>query len=112
MILGGLLLIDTPQPELRVPVLAILPIAAAVAGIVSFLTYLVIKSIRKKVVTGNQGLMGLEAVVTVALAPEGKVFVEGEIWNATADDKIKKDEKVVIEKVDGMLLHVRRKDKN
>jgi membrane-bound serine protease (ClpP class) len=112
MILGGILLINTPQPELRVPIIAIIPIAAAVAGIVSFLTYLVIKSIRKKVVTGSQALVGSEAVVTVALAPEGNVYVNGEIWSATGDERIKKDEKVVIERVDEMMLYVRRKDKD
>lgn len=109
MILGGMLLIDTPQPELRVPVVAIIPIAVAVAAIVSFLTYLVIKSLRKKVVTGTSGLVGIEAVVTVPLGPEGKVFVQGEIWNAIADEKIKKDEVVIIEKVDEMILHVKKK---
>lgn len=111
MILGGLLLIDTPQPEFKVPVLAIIPIAVAVAAIVSFLTYLVIKSIRRKVVTGTQGLIGEEAVVTVPLMPEGKVFVQGEIWNAKANEKIKKDEIVIIEKVTEMMLFVRKKDK-
>jgi membrane-bound serine protease (ClpP class) len=112
MILGGMLLIDTPQPELRVPIIAIIPIAVAVAAIVSFLTYLVIKSLRKKVVTGTKGLIGLEATVTVPLTPEGKVFVQGEIWNATAVEKIKKDEIVIIEKVDEMKLHVKKKGTN
>lgn len=112
MILGGLLLIDAPSPDLRVPVIAIIPIVVGAAAIVSFLTYLVIKSIRRKVVTGSQGLVGSEGIVTEALSPEGMVFVQGELWNAVAKEKIKKDEKIIIEKVDEMMLYVRRKDRN
>lgn len=82
MVLGGLLLIDSPIPEFRVPVIAIIPIVLAVTVIISFLTALVIKSMNRKVTTGDSGMIGKEAVVTVALNPAGKIYLMGEVWNA------------------------------
>ena len=109
MVLGGILLIDSPIPEFRVPIIAILPIVAAVAVIVIFLTTLVVKSFKRKTVTGDAGMIGAEGVVTAPLNPEGKVFLFGEIWDAEADTNIKKKEKIIVDKVDGMKLYVKRK---
>ena len=44
---------------------------------------LVAKAQRSQVVTGVEGLAGTTGTVTEELAPEGKVFVRGELWNAT-----------------------------
>ena len=38
----------------------------------------------------------------------GKVFVEGEIWNAVSDGSIAKDENVEVTAVDGLTVRVRR----
>ncbi len=109
MVLGGILLIDSPLPEFRVPIITIIPIVVTAAVIISFLTALVIQSLRSGVVTGESALVGETAVVVQTLNPEGKVFISGEIWNAESPEKIKKDDEVIIEKVDGMKLHVKKK---
>ena len=41
-------------------------------------------------------------------APGGKVQAHGEIWNAESDDDIKKGDRVIVENVDGMLVHVKK----
>ena len=48
---------------------------------------------------------------TSVLQPEGKVFVRGEFWNATADGEVGEvgeGEAVEVTGVDGLLLRVRR----
>ena len=54
--------------------------------------------------------MGKTALVKVALKPEGTVFFKGERWKAISEDtEIKTGEEVVIDKVDGLILYVSRK---
>ena len=49
-----------------------------------FLLSLAVRARRNKVVTGVEGMIGETGVAVTALAPEGKVFVHGEYWDASA----------------------------
>ena len=42
-----------------------------------------------------------------ALAPDGRVFVRGEYWNARADEEILADARIEVAEVDGLTLRVR-----
>jgi membrane-bound serine protease (ClpP class) len=42
------------------------------------------------------------------LAPEGKVFVHGEIWNAYADGTIEEGQKIRVLKAEGLKLKVEK----
>jgi membrane-bound serine protease (ClpP class) len=53
-------------------------------------------------------LIGLVGKAQTALAPEGRVFVRGEYWTASADEEIAAGEAVEIAAVEGMRLRVRR----
>jgi membrane-bound serine protease (ClpP class) len=46
-------------------------------------------------------------IAQTALAPAGKVFVHGEIWDAVALTEVPAGEKVVVERVDGFRLSVK-----
>jgi membrane-bound serine protease (ClpP class) len=52
--------------------------------------------------------VGLVGRAASELAPEGRVFVRGEYWNARADERIAPDEAVEITAVEGLKLRVRR----
>ena len=43
-----------------------------------------------------------------AISPKGKVFVEGELWDARSDEDIKEGEEIEIVEVEGLLLKVKR----
>jgi membrane-bound serine protease (ClpP class) len=45
-------------------------------------------------------------VARTPLAPEGKVFVHGELWNAVAALPVGVGEQVVVREVDGLRLQV------
>jgi len=48
--------------------------------------------------------------VKEALDPEGTVFYKGERWSAISDtDQIEPGEEVIITAVDGLILHVARR---
>ena len=42
------------------------------------------------------------------LYPEGTIFIHGEIWNAYAEEPVKKGEKVVVIKNEGLKLFVKK----
>jgi membrane-bound serine protease (ClpP class) len=111
MILGAMMLIDTPAlaPELRVPLAVLLPAVIATAAWTLLLVNLVLRSQRRKSMTGAAGIIDREAVAQTELAPEGWVAVQGERWRAVADAPIAAGEKVVVTAVDGLTLHVQRR---
>jgi membrane-bound ClpP family serine protease len=87
----------------------------AVTGVllVFFLVLLTaaVKARRRRVLTGHEGLIGVAGMVRREIAPgaTGIVLVQGELWRAdAAEGRIGVDEKVVVESVEGLLLHVRR----
>jgi membrane-bound serine protease (ClpP class) len=97
MVIGSIMLIDAPIPELRPSLKFIIPVAVGLSLIFLFLVIIAIRAHAKKVSTGKEGLVGEIGVAQSDLTPKGKVFVHGELWNAEADEDIPKgtDVKVV-----------------
>jgi membrane-bound serine protease (ClpP class) len=62
---------------------------------------------RRRSSVGAQTLVGREAVVVRALAPEGQVAIDGERWKARSDTPVAENAKVVIESIDGLTLTVK-----
>ena len=106
MTLGGLLLVDAPIPEMQVHLLTALAVSIPLGLITVFLMSIALKARANKVVTGGQGLVGEIGMAQTALSPSGKVFVHGEIWNATASGPVAAGQTVVVRKVDGLQLFV------
>ncbi|HET8889120.1 MAG TPA: nodulation protein NfeD [Candidatus Angelobacter sp.] len=106
MVLGALLLIDGPIPELRVNIWTALAVSLPMGAITVFLMTIALKARRNKVVTGAQGMIGEIAIVCVPLTPSGKVFVQGELWDAVAPVNADAGSKVVVRQVENLVLHV------
>jgi len=106
MILGALLLVDAPIPEMRVRLVTALAVSVPIGLITVFLVGLVIKARRSKVVTGSQGLIGEIGVAQSALQPEGKVFVHGELWDAVSSANVAPGARVLVKRIDGLRLSV------
>ncbi len=104
--LGGLLLVDSPIPEMRVHLLTALAVSIPLGLITAFLMTIALKARRNKVVTGAQGLVGETGVAETELTPQGKVFVHGELWDATASSALPIGQLVVVRKIDGLILQV------
>jgi len=96
MIIGSLMLIDAPIPELRPSLKFIIPIVLTLSAIFIFLIYLAVRAHVKRATTGKEGLIGEIGTAQSTIAPEGKVFVHGEIWNAESSEKIPKGSKVEV----------------
>jgi membrane-bound serine protease (ClpP class) len=104
--LGGLLLVDSPIPEMRVHLLTALAVSIPLGLITAFLMTLAVKARRNKVVTGVEGLVGETGVAQTSLSPGGKIFVHGELWDAVSSSDVPAGQSVVVRRVDGLLLRV------
>jgi len=104
--LGGLLLVDSPIPEMRVHLLTALAVSIPLGLITAFLMTLAIKARRNKVVTGREGLVGETGIAQTALSPRGKIFVHGELWDAVSSSDLSAGQSVIVRRVDGLLLQV------
>ena len=104
--LGGLMLVDSPIPEMRVHLLTALAVSIPLGLITAFLMTIALKARRNKIVTGVQGLVGETGVAQTALSPQGKVFVHGELWDAVSSSALPVGQLVVVRKVDGLMLEV------
>lgn len=106
MVLGALLLVDGPIPQLRVQLWAAMAVAVPIGAITVFLMTIALRARRNKVVTGEQGMIGEVAIVCAPLAPSGKVFVQGELWDAVSPVNVEAGGRVVVRKVENLVLHV------
>jgi membrane-bound serine protease (ClpP class) len=104
--LGGLLLVDSPIPEMRVHLLTALAVSVPLGVITAFLMTIAVKARRNKLVSGAQGLIGEAGVAQTPLAPHGKIFVHGELWDAVSSSEIPVGQTVIVRRIDGLLLQV------
>ena len=106
MVLGAMLLVDGPIPEMRVKLITALAVSIPLGAITVFLMTIALRARQSKVVTGEQGLVGSIGVVRSPLAPQGKVFVNGELWDAYAGVPLQAGEQVRVVGVTGLVLEV------
>ena len=106
LLLGSLMLFKGSTPDMKVSLQVVLPTIVIISGFFVAVAGLVFRAQISKPTTGSSGLVGEIGVVKKALAPEGKVFVHGELWNARAKGPIDKDAKVRIVQVVNLTLEV------
>jgi membrane-bound serine protease (ClpP class) len=70
----------------------------------------VIPVIRRRIVSGAEGMIGMTGKVTESLNPVGTVKIKGEYWNAKAiKGNIEIGEEIEVVRIDGLNLEVRKK---
>jgi membrane-bound serine protease (ClpP class) len=106
MVIGALLLVDGPIPEMRVNIVTALAVSIPFALIAVFLMTLVLRARKANIATGVEAMIGELGVARTAVAADGKVFVHGEIWNATAPTPISAGSRVRVRAVDGLRVVV------
>lgn len=105
-VIGALILVDVRTPELRLPLSLVLAVIVPFAVILIFMLKLAVRARRMKVTTGMAGMIGLHGRAQTAIAPEGTVFVRGELWRARSLMRIASGEGVRVTDIDGLTLNV------
>lgn len=111
-VLGSLMLVDAPWPGAGVGLETVLPSALVLGAATVFLITRAVRARRLPPTTGLEALAGEEGEVVEALAPQGKVFVHGEYWDAVADEVLPEGARVRVIGVEGRLLHVTESERS
>ncbi len=109
LVLGSLMLFKTPEPALRVSGELIAMVAAFSVLVVGFLAWMALRAQRLPVRTGMEGMIHEIGVARSPLNLHGKVFVQGEIWDAIADEPVAAGEPVEVVAVRNLTLAVRHR---
>jgi len=104
---GSLILFASPYEFMRVSLPIVLAFVVATMIIAVFLTTIAVRSQRRKIKTGMEGLIGEKAVVKSWREKNGKVFVHGELWEARSEGVLEEGKQVEIVGAEGMKLIVK-----
>ena len=110
LLLGSLMMFKGTGPDFKLSWRVLLPTLILVSGFFVFVAGLVFRAQISKPRTGSRGLVGEIGIVKQALAPEGKVFVHGELWNAKSEQTIDENKKVRVVNVVNLMLEVESAD--
>ncbi|ODS39406.1 MAG: hypothetical protein A7316_05590 [Candidatus Altiarchaeales archaeon WOR_SM1_86-2] len=98
-----------PYIEFIIPWELITAVTIVTAGFFLFAVAAVIKAMKRKVVTGEEGMIGMEGVADTGLKPHGRVYIRGERWKAESTiGDIEKGEKVRVVRTEGLKLFVEK----
>jgi membrane-bound serine protease (ClpP class) len=109
LVLGGFFFTSSSDPEFQVSRWVVFVTAGLIASFFIFVIGALLRSRRLPVVSGAPQLIGRQGRATTPLRPEGRVLIQGEIWNATvADGPVDEGQFVTVVGVDGLRLRVTR----
>ena len=103
---GTLTLVAAPVPEMGVSPWVAVSVSVAFGAITVFLVRLVVRAQKRKARIGPDAMVGSPATAMEALAPQGHVLVEGEIWEAVANAPVATGTKLRVVGHDQLLLQV------
>jgi membrane-bound serine protease (ClpP class) len=105
-VIGSLILIDVPTPELRLPLALVLAVVIPFGVILIMMLKLALRARHEKITTGTAGMVGLRGRAETEIISEGTVFVRGELWRARSPMKIARGEIIRVTGVEGLTLEV------
>ena len=110
MLIGSLMLYDTPETTgIRLSWYVMIPAVGTTAALVFFAVSMGVRALYRPSVTGESAMVGRLGVARSALAPEGQVMIDGELWRAVSQDgAVAAGEPVKVAAIDGLTLKVTR----
>jgi membrane-bound serine protease (ClpP class) len=108
MLLGSILLINTPAQYLQISWAVIIPAVVTTVLFFLFAVGMGLRAQRRKPTTGDKGMVGERGQAVTAVGPAGgRVFVRGEYWRANAAEAIPAGATVEVVRADGLTVEVR-----
>jgi membrane-bound serine protease (ClpP class) len=112
LVAGGMFLFRAPGSELLSISLGVIAGMAITLGVCfTVFALMIAKSLRAKVSTGKEGLVGLDVEITEDLVPEGMVKCHGEVWKARAEGKhLRRGAAALVLATEGIILIIGAKE--
>ena len=111
-VIGGVMLIDTEQPGLGVPLGLILALATTSGLFVFLVSGMALKARRRPQVGGEVALIGSRGEMLDDLDDEGWASIRGECWRVHSATPLKRGQMVRVTSRQGLLLEVSPSDDN
>lgn len=105
-VMGAIMMFDTGVPGFGIsPWFVIITVGVFGLLLMWVIAYL-LRLRRKGAVSGQEQILKDVAIAREDFTDQGEVMLEGEIWSARTDAPVKQGQKLRIERIDGLLLHV------
>ena len=105
-VFGAIIMFDTDVPGFGISIAFVTSIAIVFAALVIWVLGYLLKLRRRGAVSGRGSIIGGVATVLDDFADSGKVWLEGEAWQARSSVPLKQDQEVVVRAMDGLVLVV------
>ncbi len=105
-VFGAIIMFDTDIPGFGISYAFVIGIGVVFALLLIWLLGYLLKLRRRGAVSGRDTVIGSVATALEDFAGTGKVWAEGEAWQARSEVPVLKDEQVVVRGVDGLVLVV------
>jgi membrane-bound serine protease (ClpP class) len=106
LVLGSLLLFESPDPALRVSWSVMIPVLTIICLFFAGVIALVLKAQMRRRRTGKEGMAGEEGKALTDIYETGTALIKGEYWNASSDKRIEAGRGVRVIKVEGLKIKV------
>ncbi|MEI7732031.1 MAG: nodulation protein NfeD [Verrucomicrobiota bacterium] len=108
--LGSLMLFNHTAPGFKLSLAYIIPATLLTAAFFVFIVGAGLRAQFRPALTGQETMLGRTVNALSQIDSQGgKVFIEGELWNAVSDDVIAKGQPVEIAGIEGLTLKVKPK---
>ncbi|MGH8166895.1 MAG: NfeD family protein, partial [Woeseiaceae bacterium] len=105
-IFGAIMMFDSGVPGYDISIAFVVVFAAVTATLLFLMATYLLKLRRRGPVTGRGSIVGGTGIAMEDFNGKGKIWLEGESWQAVSSTPIVKDQQVVVREMDGLILHV------
>jgi membrane-bound serine protease (ClpP class) len=106
LIIGSLMLFETPDPALRVSWNVLVPAVAVTSLFFITVIAIAVKAQLRKPQGGQEGMAGEEGQAVTDVYAGGKVLINGEYWSAVSDVPVAKGAKVRVIRVEHLKVRI------
>lgn len=107
MLIGSLMLIKSDAEFFQISWAVIVPVVTLASAFTLLVIGTGVNALRRRPVTGREGMVGLVGIARTALAPDGQLAVHGELWEAVSEQPVSAGAEVEVTAVDGLRLRVK-----
>ena len=105
-IIGSIMLFDMNDPYYHVALSLIISMSTVTIAFFFIILTLALRSHKKAIITGQEGLIGCEGVVLSTANEQVVVRVLGEIWEARSPTMLNPGDKIKVTKIHGLVLMI------
>ncbi|HET6629013.1 MAG TPA: nodulation protein NfeD [Woeseiaceae bacterium] len=103
---GAIMMFDSGIPGFGISIVFVVTFAVLTGAALLLILGYIMKLRRRGAVTGEGSIVGGIGTAMEDFTVEGRVWLEGEAWHAVSDAPVRKDEEVLVRRLEGLTLYV------